>query len=188
MILYPMSLKKPAIYTIGHSTRSIDEFIRLLKVHGIKEIVDVRTIPGSRFNPQFNEARLKRSLKSAGIGYKHLKKLGGRRRARKNSPNVGWRNASFRGYADHMATAGFSTGLAALIKLAGKKKTAIMCAEAVPWRCHRSLIGDALIKKGWIVWDIISGTSVRKHKPTQFLKVRKGQLIYPEPKDQTSAF
>ncbi|MDD5772660.1 MAG: DUF488 domain-containing protein [bacterium] len=175
-------MEKQIIFTIGHSIHPIDEFIELLKVYCIKEVVDVRTIPKSRHNPQFNEDGLKQSLREAHFSYMHLKKLGGLRRAIKNSINLGWHNTSFRGYADYMATSEFNEGLEALMKIAGVKKTAIMCAEAVPWNCHRSLIADALTKKGWIVRDIMSKTSAKKHRLTPFLKVRNGQLIYPEPK------
>jgi uncharacterized protein (DUF488 family) len=175
-------MKKPSIFTIGHSTRPIDVFVELLQMHEVKEVVDVRTMPMSRHNPQFNADALKQSLKQNGIRYKHLKKLGGLRHSKKDSINLGWRNVSFRGYADYMATPEFSEGLEALTKIAASRETAIMCAEAVPWRCHRSLIADALIKKGWLVRDIISGTSAAKHRLTPFLKVRKGQLIYPAPK------
>jgi uncharacterized protein (DUF488 family) len=172
-------MKKPVMYTIGHSTHSIDEFVDLLQTHGIKEVVDVRTIPKSHHNPQFNEEDLKASLKQVHIRYKHLKKLGGLRHTTKDSINLGWRNASFRGYADYMASDEFEAGLQALIKIASARETAIMCAEAVPWRCHRSLIGDALTKKGWLVRDIMSRTSAPKHRLTPFLKMRKGQLVYP---------
>lgn len=175
-------MKKPSIFTIGHSTRQINEFVELLQIYNIKKIVDVRTIPKSRHNPQFNEGVLKESLKRAHIQYKHLKKLGGLRHTTKSSINLGWHNTSFRGYADYMSTAEFVKGLEALIKMAILKKTAIMCAEAVPWRCHRSLVADALIKKGWSVYDIMSLTKVNKHKLTPFLKVRKGQIVYPAPK------
>jgi uncharacterized protein (DUF488 family) len=172
-------MKKPSIFTIGHSTRRIDEFIELLHMHDVEEVVDVRSIPMSRHNPQFNRDALKHSLKGNGIRYKHLKKLGGLRHSRKDSINLGWRNLSFRGYADYMSTPEFSEGLEALMKIASSRETAIMCAEAVPWRCHRSLVADALIKKGWLVRDIIGGVSAAKHRLTPFLKVRKGQLTYP---------
>ena len=136
----------------------------------------------SSYNPQFNSGTLQLSLKKEHIRYKHLKKLGGLRHSKKDSINLGWRNVSFRGFADYMATPEFSEGLEILMKEASKRNTAIMCAEAVPWRCHRSLIADALIKKGWLVRDIMSRTSATKHRLTPFLKVRKGQLIYPAPK------
>jgi uncharacterized protein (DUF488 family) len=174
-------MKRPSIFTVGHSTRSIDEFVKLLQAHGVKEIIDVRSIPMSRHNPQFNTDTIKESLQREHIRYKHLKKLGGLRHANKGSINLGWRNASFRGFADYMATPEFSKGLEALMKIASLRTTAIMCAEAVPWRCHRSLIADALSKKGWIVRDIISTSAPRKHRLTPFLKIKKGQLTYPEP-------
>jgi uncharacterized protein (DUF488 family) len=172
-------MKKPSIFTVGHSTRQIEEFLELLQAHGVQEIVDVRSIPRSRHNPQFNADALKTSLQREQILYRHIKKLGGLRHAKKNSTNLGWRNASFRGFADHMATPEFSAGLEALIKIATRRKTAIMCAEAVPWRCHRSLIADALCKKGWMVRDIMSRTAAPRHRLTSFLKVKKGQLTYP---------
>lgn len=175
-------MKKRNIFTIGHSTRSTEEFTELLRIYNVKEIVDVRSIPRSRYNPQFNEDTLEQSLKQNNIKYKHLKKLGGLRHSKKDSINQGWHNVSFRGFADYMATPEYSEGLEELIKIASARETAIMCAEAVPWRCHRSLIADALIKKGWLVQDIMSPTSVTKHRLTSFLRVRKGQLVYPEPK------
>jgi len=175
-------MKKPSIFTIGHSTRRIDEFVELLQTNDVKEVVDVRSIPMSRHNPQFNGDALKQSLKENGIRYKRLKKLGGLRHSKKDSINLGWRNVSFRGYADYMATPEFSEGFEALTKIASSRETAIMCAEAVPWRCHRSLIADALIKKGWLVRDIIGRAPAATHRLTPFLKVRKGQLIYPAPK------
>jgi len=174
-------MQKPVIFTIGHSTHPIEEFVELLKMYGVKEVVDVRSIPMSGHNPQFNTDTLKESLQQAHIKYKHLKKLGGLRHSKKDSINLGWRNVSFRGFADYMATPEFSEGLESLIKIAGSRETVIMCAEAVPWRCHRSLIADALTKKGWLVRDIMSRTSAPKHRLTSFLRVRKGQLIYPAP-------
>ena len=172
-------MKRPCIFTVGHSTRSIDEFVELLRAHGIKGIVDIRSIPRSRHNPQFNADDLKQSLQREHMSYKHIKELGGLRRAKKDSINLGWRNASFRGFADYMATQEFSEGLEALTKIANTRETAIMCAEAVPWRCHRSLIADALTKKGWMVRDIMSRTVAARHRLTPFLKMRKGQLVYP---------
>ena len=173
-------MKNPCIFTVGHSTRTIDEFVELLRVHGVKEIVDIRSIPRSRFNPQFNADVLEHSLQANRISYRRIKELGGLRHARKDSLNLGWRNVSFRGFADYMATPEFSEGLEALIEVARAKETAIMCAEAVLWRCHRSLIGDALTKRGWIVRDIMSRAVAKRHLLTPFLKTRKGQLIYPE--------
>jgi uncharacterized protein (DUF488 family) len=173
-------MKKPCIFTVGHSTRSIDDFVELLRAHSVREIVDVRSIPRSLHNPQFSSDPLRQSLKQRQISYKHIKELGGLRHAKKDSPNLGWRNASFRGFADYMATMEFSEGLESLIDIASARVTAIMCAEAVPWRCHRSLIGDALVKKGWMVRDIMSRTVATRHLLTPFLRVRKGQLIYPQ--------
>lgn len=174
-------MQKPVMYTIGHSTHPIDEFIELLKSHGIRELVDVRSIPMSRYNPQFNTDALKRSLSQAGINYRLLKKLGGRRHTKKDSVNLGWRNTSFRGYADYMSTQEFAEGMASLEKVAAARPNAIMCAEAVPWRCHRSLISDALIKRGWLVRDITSKSKAARHRLTPFLKMRKGQIVYPKP-------
>ena len=173
-------MKKPIIYTIGHSTHPIGEFVELLRTCNIQMVVDVRTIPRSRYNPQFNEQDLKQSLKQNKIQYKHIKNLGGLRGTTKDSINCGWHNRSFRGFADYMGTSEFENGLEELINVAKVKTTTIMCAEAVPWRCHRSLIGDALIKKGWLVRDIMSRTSVKRHLLTKFLKMKKGKIVYPE--------
>lgn len=173
-------MKKPCIFTVGDATRLIDEFVELLRAHGVKGIVDIRSIPRSRHNPKFNTDVLELSLLQEHMSYKHIKELGGLRRTRKDSLNLGWRNSSFRGFADYMATPEFSDGLETLIEIARGKETAIMCAKAVPWRCHRSLIGDAMTKKGWIVRDIMSRAVARRHLLTPFLKGRKGQLIYPE--------
>ena len=175
---YYFRMKKPAIFTIGHSTHPINEFLELLKAHRVKEVVDVRSIPMSGYNPQFNSGVLKKSLQRAHIKYRHLKKLGGLRYAKKDSINLGWRNASFRGFADYMGSLEFEEGLEALQKIAHARETATMCAEAVPWRCHRSLIADALTKKGWLVRDIMSRASVPRHRLTPFLKVKNGQLVY----------
>ena len=174
-------MTKPSIFTIGHSTRSIEEFIELLRAHDVGVLVDIRTIPKSRHNPQFNQEELKQSLRQKRLRYVHIAALGGLRHAKKDSPNVGWRNTSFRGFADYMATAEFRHGLEALMEIAELKTTAIMCAEAVPWRCHRSLIADALVKGGWVVQDIMTTTSAPRHRLTPFLKMKHGQLTYPEP-------
>jgi uncharacterized protein (DUF488 family) len=171
------------IFTIGHSTRPLEEFVGLLQANGIKTLVDVRTIPMSRRHPHFNSEALKKSLKEVGIRYRHIKKLGGLRHTTAASKNTGWRNASFRGYADYMGTSEFAEGLEELIELATKSKTAFMCAEAVPWRCHRSMISDALITKKWDVWDIIGKSAPAKHKVTPFLVVQDGALTYPPPAD-----
>jgi uncharacterized protein (DUF488 family) len=176
------------LHTIGHSTHSIEEFIVLLNVHGICHLVDVRSIPKSRHVPQFNSDALASSLRAANIEYTHLKTLGGRRSTRKDSINTGWRNASFRGYADFMATPQFAEGLAALIEIAHVTPTAIMCAEAVPWRCHRSLIADALMLKGWEVRDILTAAPAAQHKLTPFLVPVDGLPTYPTPDEPTSLF
>ncbi|MGA8740909.1 MAG: DUF488 domain-containing protein [Terracidiphilus sp.] len=176
------------LYTIGHSTHSIEEFIALLNAHGIGYLVDVRSIPKSRHVPQFNTDALAASLRSANIDYTHLKALGGRRHTRKNSINTGWRNASFRGYADYMSTPQFAEGLAALTEIARTTPTAIMCAEAVPWRCHRSLISDAMILEGWEVRHILTAAPAAEHKLTPFLKVVNGQPSYPDPNESGSLF
>jgi len=144
------------IYTIGHSNRTIEQFSELLRAHAIQEVVDVRTVPKSRHNPQFRQEALATSLEEAGISYTHLAKLGGLRHSRKDSVNTGWQNTSFRGYADYMATDEFREGLRELEEIAERKMVAIMCAEAIPWRCHRSLIADALVVEGWKVLDISS--------------------------------
>jgi uncharacterized protein (DUF488 family) len=166
------------IYTIGHSTRPIQDFIDLLKSYEIEMVLDVRTIPKSRHNPQFNEEILETSLKESGIHYQHLSELGGLRHTTKNSINSGWINLSFRGFADYMQTSFFWHGIEELEILGKKYKSAIMCAEAVPWRCHRSLIADALTLRKWKVFHIMSKKNVTIHKLTSFLHVEKGQLIY----------
>lgn len=166
------------IYTIGHSTRSIEDFIKLLKAHDIQKVIDIRTIPKSKHCPQFNQESLKSSLKRAKIGYRHLKDLGGLRHTRKDSINTGWINASFRGYADYMQTGEFWKGLEKLEKIAEGKKCAMMCAEAVPWRCHRSLVADALSYHKWKVFHIQSQHTAKKHKRTPFLKIRKNLFVY----------
>jgi len=171
------------LLTIGHSTRTIKEFIELLKDRDVREIVDVRSVPRSRHCPQFNSDVLSESLQQADVRYTHIEKLGGLRHTRKDSINLGWRNASFRGYADYMATPEFSEGLDALIQIARARRTAIMCAEAVPWRCHRSLIADAMIEKGWNVRDIMTSKPPTDHHLTPFLKVVNGQLTYPAPQE-----
>jgi len=159
----------------------LSEFLEILKAHGIRRLVDVRSFPRSRHTPQFNRDALARKLRSRRINYVHLKKLGGRRHPKKDSPNHGWHNASFRGFADYMQTPQFKEGLERLLKLSDMKPTAVMCAEAVPWRCHRSLIADALLVRGVTVEDIFSATLRKPHKLTPFAKVRKQSLTYPAP-------
>ncbi len=168
------------IHTIGHSTHTIEEFIGILAAHGIEQVIDVRTIPKSRHNPQFNSDELKKSLKENGILYEHMPALGGLRHAKKDSLNMGWENASFRGFADYMQTPEFAEGLLKLIELSDTKKTALMCAEAVPWRCHRSLIADALTVRGIPVLDIMSKTSVKPHSITPWARVEGTSITYPK--------
>lgn len=166
------------VFTVGHSTRSFEELVELLRAHGVQRLVDVRTIPRSRRNPQFNRDTLGQALRSRRIAYRHMPALGGLRRTHADSGNTGWRNASFRGYADYMQTEAFEEALERLIGLA-EKTTAIMCAEAVPWRCHRSLIADALIVRGYEVRDIMSGKSAKPRKLNPMAKVEDGQITYP---------
>jgi uncharacterized protein (DUF488 family) len=167
------------VMTIGHSTRTLVEFIGLLQTHTVSRVVDVRTVPRSWHNPQFNKASLPRALKKAGLGYVHLPGLGGLRHAKRDSLNVGWRNASFRGYADYMQTPEFEQSLEKLIRLANQDRIALMCAEAVPWRCHRSLIADALLVRGIRTEDIMSPTHRQVHTLTPFAKVRGTTITYP---------
>ena len=160
------------VLTVGHSTRSIGEFIELLRAHAVQRVADVRTVPKSRRNPQFGQDVLPGALADAGIGYIHMPKLGGLRRAQPDSPNTGWRNASFRGYADHMQTPQFAEALQEVTALMSTERIALMCAEAVPWRCHRSLIADALLVRGIAAEDIASPTRRTPHKLTPFARVR----------------
>jgi uncharacterized protein (DUF488 family) len=165
--------------TIGHSTRTWKAFFELLRAHGVKRVIDVRSIPGSRRNPQFNRETLRTKLRAAKIGYVYLRKLGGLRHTRRDSPNMGWRNTSFRGFADYMQTSEFDAGLERLITLTRQKRSALMCAEAVPWRCHRSLIADALTVLGIRVEDIMSKTRSQLHSLTSFGRVRRNRITYP---------
>jgi uncharacterized protein (DUF488 family) len=167
------------ISTIGHSTLPIEKFLEMLEAHGIRQLVDVRTIPKSRRNPQFGQDQLAVTLTQHGITYTHMPGLGGLRHARKDSINTGWKNASFRGYADYMQTAAFDENLTKLIELADGAPTVIMCAEAVPWRCHRSLIADALTARGIQVQHILSAASRKSHTYTPFARVQGGLVTYP---------
>lgn len=169
----------PTVFTIGHSTRSIEEFIRLLRAHRVDRLVDIRTIPRSRHNPQFSRESISPSLRKAGIRYRHMAGLGGLRRPRPDSVNAGWRNASFRGYADYMQTAAFRRSLARCIELATHERVALMCAEAVPWRCHRSLVADALLVRGIAAQEITSGVRARPHTLTPWAAVTGIRLTYP---------
>ena len=168
-----------AIFTVGHSTLPIQRFIALLQTYGIERLVDIRTMPRSRHNPQFNVTALAGSLTAEHLEYVHIPALGGLRRARKDSPNTGWRNGGFRGYADYMQTEAFQNALEALIHMSRQKRIAIMCAEAVPWRCHRSLVADALSVRGIPAVEILSESSYRMHKLTPFARVEGTHITYP---------
>jgi uncharacterized protein (DUF488 family) len=166
------------IYTVGHSVLSIDDFVALLDRHAIAQLLDVRRYPGSRRHPQFGSEALSAALRDRGIGYGHLPDLGGRRRAAADSRQIGWRNASFRGYADYMQTEPFDRALRLLRARARDARTAIMCAEALPWRCHRSLIADALVARGMTVFHIMH-EGIRKHALPPFARVRGVRVEYP---------
>jgi len=168
-----------SVYTIGHSTRPIEEFVGLLKAHGIGRLIDVRTIPRSRHNPQFDRTSLASALRRARLHYRHFPGLGGLRRPRPDSTNTAWRNASFRGYADYMQTPAFAVAFERMLALAADEPAALMCAEAVPWRCHRSLIADALLARGVKVFEIASRTQARPHRLTPWGRVRNGRVSYP---------
>ena len=167
--------------TIGHSNRPLREFVDMLKAHGVKLLADVRTVPRSRHNPQFNRETLPLALREEGIAYEHMPGLGGLRHPRKDSPNAGWRNLSFRGYADYMLTDEFRRNLEALLAFEGVRRTAVMCAEAVPWRCHRSLIADALTVRSIPVSHIMNATKSNPHSLTSFVRIEGTQLTYPPP-------
>lgn len=172
---------EPLVFTVGHSTRSIGEFIELLKGHSVARLIDVRTVPRSRHNPQFGRDALPLALSAEGIIYEHIVGLGGFRRTHPGSVNTGWRNLSFRGYADYMQTPEFAGHLADLMTKARHERVALMCAEAVPWRCHRSLIADALMVHQVRVEEIISATRSRSHRLTPFASVRGTVITYPPP-------
>ncbi len=176
----PSTGKPPVVFTIGHSTHPIEEFIALLKAHQVQRLVDVRTVPRSRHNPQFNRENLPESLHSARLHYTYMRGLGGFRPVRADSPNMGWRNKSFRGFADYMQTPEFRENLDKLIELASAERVAIMCAEAVPWRCHRSLIADALLVRGIEAEEITGLERVQPHKLTPWAKVSGIEVTYPE--------
>lgn len=167
------------IFAIGHSTRSMEDFLKILKHYNITELIDIRTIPKSRHNPQFNGPTLARALRNHHIGYRHQKNLGGLRHTHADSINIAWRNLSFRGFADYMQTQEFKDGIQKLIKTAHEKTIVIMCSEAVPWRCHRSLIGDALLVRGIDVEDIYSITSIKPHTLTPWAVVQGTTITYP---------
>jgi uncharacterized protein (DUF488 family) len=171
--------KAVTVFTVGHSTRTADEFVELLQGFGIDLVADIRTVPRSRRNPQFEKDVLRESLRAHSIEYVHLASLGGLRHARKDSINTAWQNASFRGYADYMQTDEFTRAIAELMELAGVKELVIMCAEAVPWRCHRSLVGDALLARGVEVMDILNRGSAKPHKMTAWARVEGTRVTYP---------
>jgi uncharacterized protein (DUF488 family) len=170
--------ERQTIFTIGHSTRAFEEFLELLRAHGIQRVIDIRTIPRSRHNPQYGLETLGPALKASGIEYVHLKELGGLRRPKPDSKNIGWRNASFRGYADYMGTPEFETALSRAIELCRNEPTALMCAEAVPWRCHRSLVADALIARHIQVKHIMSANLANQHKLTPFAELGGEKVAY----------
>ena len=168
------------VFTVGHSNRSLDAFLAILKGHAIECLADVRTIPRSRHNPQFNADSLEKVLPMAGIAYTRLPRLGGLRKPRKDSKNLAWRNASFRGYADYMETAEFEKGIGELLTLARARRTAILCAEALYFRCHRSLISDALVCRGVETVHLMDAKKTAAHRLTPFLKLVDGRPTYPE--------
>ncbi|MCC6127509.1 MAG: DUF488 domain-containing protein [Pirellulales bacterium] len=173
-------MEKNVIWTVGHSNRPMAELVGLLTDQSISVLADVRRFPGSKRQPQFAKDSLKSSLQVAGIGYQHFEDLGGRRnRSRNDSTNTGWRSVSFNAYADHMQTNEFQAALQNLMTLAASSPTAILCAEAVPWRCHRQLIADALTAQGWEVRHILGARSIRPHHLTEFAKVVEGHVTYP---------
>lgn len=174
-----ISKTPPVVLTIGHSTHTLEAFIKLLHAHDVKRLIDIRTIPRSRRNPQFNRETLPNSLKAAGITYTHISGLGGLRRPRPDSPNTGWRNASFRGFADYMQTPEFKKNLETLIELTKHEQVALMCAEVLPWRCHRSLIADALLVRKIKVEHIMSEKQRQPHRLTPWAAVNDTCITYP---------
>ena len=170
---------QPVVLTVGHSTRPLDAFIALLAAHSVNRLIDVRTVPRSRHNPQFNRDTLPAALEAAGMGYAHVAGLGGFRHTHPGSLNMGWRNVSFRGFADYMQTPEFAANLAGLIEQATRERIALMCAEAMPWRCHRSLIADALVVRGVRAEEIISAIRLQAHTLTSFASVDGMVITYP---------
>jgi len=168
------------VWTVGHSTLGIDEFAALLRAHNVQLVADIRSLPGSRRYPHFDRETLSSLLHNRRLGYRYLKALGGRRRASKDSINLGWRHPSFRGYADYTLTKAFADGCDALMELAAKRRVAVMCAEAVYWRCHRNILADVLCVRGVEVRHILSNKSVRQHKLHDFAVVQDGMLSWPQ--------
>jgi uncharacterized protein (DUF488 family) len=176
------TVNEQQIWTVGHSNRELTEFLALLLSHDIKTVADVRRFPGSRRQPQFNADVLAAALRDKGIAYEHYPGLGGRRHRRlEDSPNGGWRVESFNAYADYMLSEDFQEALDRCISAARTGRTAMMCAEAVPWRCHRRLIADALVQRGWVVRDIYGENRAKVHRLTDFAHVADGRLTYPAP-------
>lgn len=167
------------IYTIGHSNRPLADFLSVLKEHNVQRVLDVRSRPGSRHNPHFDQEDLSDSLRDFGIGYTHIPNLGGLRKGSGPSVNLAWRNLSFRNYADYMQTDAFSAGVRDAQSIAVEEACALMCSEAVPWRCHRSLVSDALIVRGWEVVDIFDARHAQQHKLTKFARVDGLRVTYP---------
>jgi uncharacterized protein (DUF488 family) len=168
------------VLTLGHSTRPIEEFLRMLTGHHVEMLIDVRTIPRSRRNPQFEQQALAASLADAGIDYRHMPELGGLRKPRRDSTNTAWRHAGFRGYADYMQSPAFAAAIEKLVSLAADRTVAVMCAEAVPWRCHRSLIADALAARSVAAYEIVSEASTRPHRLTAWARVDGDRVTYPD--------
>jgi uncharacterized protein (DUF488 family) len=166
------------VYTLGHSTLDLAAFLERLALHGIAGIADVRTFPASRRHPHFAREALSRSLAAAGVAYDWLPALGGRRKARADSAHAGWRVEGFRGYADHMESGEFASGLARLVEIAALRPTAVMCAEAVPWRCHRQLLADALLVRGVDVRHVTGPSAAQAHRLTPFARLDGERLVY----------
>jgi len=177
--------KKSTIFTIGHSTRPLNKLIELCRTNGVKRVIDIRTIPRSRHNRQFNRETLGPALRKHGIAYLNLKQLGGLRDAKPHSKNLGWHHSGFRGFADYMETPEFAAGLSRAIKLAKARPSALLCAEAVPWRCPRSLVADALLVRSIQVLHIVGPSAPRPHKLTPFARVRGLRITYPKDKPRT---
>ena len=175
----PARTRKPPVLTIGHSARTLEEFVTLLRNQEVEQIVDVRKMPGSTAHPHFNEDVLADALEKVGIGYVHVPALGGLRRPEVESPNGGWRNRSFQGYADYMQTEEFELALQSVVELASRRRIALMCAEAVPWRCHRSLIADALVARRIPVEHIMSRGRTERHTLRAFAHVKEQRVTYP---------
>lgn len=172
------------LFTVGHSTHPIEEFVGILRSHGVTLVADIRTVPRSRHNPQFNEDKLTSTLPAHDLAYRRIPALGGLRKTHTDSVNTGWKKASFRGYADYMQTTDFADAINDLGTLLDDATVAIMCAEAVPWRCHRSLVGDAMVVRGVTVDDIFSAASAKRHTLTSFARADGLSLTYPPPDEE----